>query len=418
MASRSWTKIYLNKVPERSFWVGLLISTVYLSYRYPLQINSSTTSQVYSDTPVSLQAGKFALIFLTCCISAPFLFWKRLNRLQAGIVLLAAMVFSFPLIKLLAGFESRYIEVSFWPLAALVLVLPVKNIDLRTIDKYFKALFYFAVISDFIEVSLFLLFGRLPALGWGGTLSVRFGGFLDDPNGFGAILYLLMGWAFYRFSGKARFFMEFALVTCLFLTQSLTAIGFFGLLLLVVMGWRLIKKPLSILWICVGCVVLVGILEATQALEIIFLLIALKAGSASDHLSIPWSSLIARWNEWFFVGEIGTSYASYESWWLSSLLNFGVVWYVGYLMFTSLLVYAVWRSFRLCQSKEEKAVLAGIFLFGVYFMIGSANLPLPVIFPINFLFYVFCFLICFRKTSTEPFSRAILPTSASLAVRA
>src|SRR5258708_33838133 len=131
MANRNWTRIYLNKVPERSFWVALFIATAYLSYRYPLQINSSTTSQVYSDTPLSLQAGKFALIFLTCCISAPFLLWKRFNRLQAGIVILTAMIFSFPLFNLLAGFESRYLEVSFWPLAALVLVSPLNSIDLQ-----------------------------------------------------------------------------------------------------------------------------------------------------------------------------------------------------------------------------------------------------------------------------------------------
>ena len=417
MAIRNWTKIYLNKVPERSFWVGLLISTVYLSYRYPLQINSSTTSEVYSDTPFSLQVGKFALIFLTCCMSAPFLFWKRFNRLQAGILLLTVIVFTFPLVKLLGGFESRYPEVSFWPLAALVLVIPLKGTDLQALDKYLKALFFFAVISDLIEVGLFLLFGRLPALGWTGSLSVRFGGFLDDPNGFAAILYLLMGWVFYRFSGKVRFFMESALVICLLLTQSLTALGFFGALLVVVLAWRVVKKPLFIFWIFAGCAVLVGLLEVTHAIEIILLMIAMKAGSANDHLSIPWSNLAARWNEWFFVGE--RSYDSYESWWVSSLLSFGIVWYVGYLLLTSLLVYLVWRSFRFCQPKKEKAVLAGIFLFCIYFMVGSANLPLPIIFPINFLFYLFCFLICFRKTTTETSSRDILSSNASpLVIRA
>jgi hypothetical protein len=411
MANRNWTRIYLNKVPERSFWVGLLISTAYLSYRYPLQINSSTTSQVYSDTPLSLQVGKFVLIFLTCCISAPFLFWKRLTRLQAGVVLLTAMLFSFPLFKLLGGVESRYLEISFWPLAALVLVVPLKTTGLHALDKYLKALFFFAVISDVIEVSLFLLFGRLPALAWSGGLSVRFGGFLDDPNGFAAILFLLMGWSFYRFRGKSRFFMEFALVVCLLLTQSLTAIGFFGALLLVLMCWRLIKKPLFIFWIFAGCAVLVGLLEVTHALDIIVLLIALKAGSASDHLSISWSGLIDKWNEWFFFG--GRSYEFYESWWLSSLLSFGVVWYVGYLLLTSVLVYMVLRSFRSCQTKEEKAVLAGIFLFCSYFMVGSANLPLPIIFPINFLFYAFCFVICFRKTSSGTSRQSILSSNSS-----
>jgi hypothetical protein len=399
MANRSWTKIYLNKVPERSFWAGLLISTAYLSYRYPLQINSSTTSQVYSDTPLSLQVGKFALIFLTCCVSVPFLFRKRFNRLQVGIVLLTVIVFSFPLLKLLAGFESRYLELSFWPLAALVLVIPLKSIDLQSVDKYLKVVFFFAIISDVIEVTLFLLFGRLPALGWSRSLAVRFGGFLDDPNGFAAILFLLMGWGFYRFKGKTRLFVQIALIICLLLTQSLTAIGFLGGLIVVAMCWRLIKKPLFILWIFSGCAVLVGLLAVTHALETIILIIALKSGSAADHLSIPWSSLIERWNEWFFVG--GLSYEFYESWWVSSLVSFGIVWYIGNLLLTSVLVYTVWRSFRFFPSGKEKAVLAGIFLFCIYFVVGSANLPFFIIFPINFLFYIFCFLISLGKIRAE-----------------
>jgi hypothetical protein len=57
-------------------------------------------------------------------IKHSFLFWKRFNRLQAGIVIFTAIVFSFPLFKLLGGFETRYLELSFWPLAALVLVIP------------------------------------------------------------------------------------------------------------------------------------------------------------------------------------------------------------------------------------------------------------------------------------------------------
>jgi hypothetical protein len=411
MENRSWTKISLNKIPERSFWVGLLISTAYLSYRYPLQINSSTTSQVYSDTPPSLQVAKFALIFITCCISAPFLFWKRLNRLQAGILILTGIVFSFPLFKLLGGLESRYLEIAFWPLAALVLAMPLKNIDLRSVDKYLKVVFFFAIISDAVEVILFLLFGRLPALGWSGGFSVRFGGFLDDPNGFAAVLLLLMGWSFYRFRGKTRLFMQFALVICLLLTQSLTALGFLGVLIVVVIFGRLIKKPLFILWVFAGCAILIGLLQVTHAFEVIGLIITLKSRSASDHLSIPWSSLVDRWTEWFLVGE--PSYEFYESWWVSSLLSFGIVWYVGNLLLTFVLVYAVWRSYRSCRCEKEKAVLAGIFLFCIYFVVGSANLPLPTIFPINFLFYLFCFLVSFRKTSTETSGHSILSIKSS-----
>lgn len=398
MANGSWTKIYLDKIPERNFWVGLFISTVYLSYRYPLQINSSTTSQVYSDTPTSLQVGKFILILLTCLVSTPFLFWKRFTRLQAAIVIFTIIVFGFPLLKLLTGLESHYIDLSFWPLAALVLVIPLNRVNLQSIDKYIRAVFLFAIISDFIEVSLFVLIGRLPALGWSRSLSVRFGGFLDDPNGFAGILFLLMGWSFYRFSGKTRFWAQFTIIVCLLLTQSLTAIGFLGGILLIATCWHVVKKPLSIIWIGSGCALTIALLEAGRVFETIALIIELKSRSASDHLSIPWSNLIARWTEWSFVG--GQTYEFYESWWVSSLINLGVIWYTANLLLTAVLVYIVWRSFRARPPGKEKAVLAGILLFCAYFIAGSANLPLPTVFPINFLFYVFCFLITFSNTGT------------------
>jgi hypothetical protein len=156
-----------------------------------------------------------------------------------------------------------------------------------------------------------------------------------------------------------------------------------------------------------GSAVMLWLLEVTHVLDIIILLITMKSDSASDHLAIPWSSIVARWTEWFLFG--GRTYEGYESWWLSSLLSFGVVWYAGELLLTSVLVYTVWRSFRSCQSEKEKAVLAGIFLFGIYFVVGSANLPMSTIFPINFLFYVFCFLVVFRKGSTKTTTEALCP---------
>ena len=399
MSNRSWTRVHLNKIPEQNFWIGLSIATLYLSYRYPLQINSSGTSPSYADTPTSLQAGKFVLTFFVCCISAPFIFAKQLSRFQVAIVVLTIAIFSFPLFKLLGSFDSPYVDISFWPLAALVLVIPLRSIRLDAIDRYFKVVFWLALMSDLIQVALFVLFGRLPALAYKESVSVRFGGFLDDPNGFGAILFLLMGWSFYRFNGKKRIFMQLALVILLLLTQSLTSIGFLGILIFVMTCRQFVRKPLSIFWILIVSAAILALLEITHAFEIISLALAHKSGSAADHLSIPWGDLIGGWAKWFFFG--GTSYQPYESFWVSSLINFGAVWYVGNLILTFVLVYRVWRVFQSFQPGKEKSVLAGIFLYCTFFVIGSANLPFFGIFPINFLFYLFCFLISFRETTTR-----------------
>ena len=410
MANRSWTRIYLNKIPERSFWIGLLIATLYLSYRYPLQINSSTTSPVYADTPTSLQVGKFILIFLTCCVSAPFLFFRRLSRFQLGIIVLTIAIFCYPLLKMLDTFDSRYMDVSFWPLAALILVIPLKRIDLRAIDNYLKLVLWLTFVSNLVEVGLFVFYGRLPALAFSGSLSVRFGGFLDDPNGFAAIIFLLMGWAFFRFRGKTRFFIQLALVVCVMITESLTAIGFLGALIVFVACWQLLRKPLSIMWIGLLSGFILVIMKITDAFEIINLIIRLKADSATDHLSIPWSSLIDGWIGWIFLGK--TSYEFYESWWVSSLISFGALWYVGNLVLTLVLGHSVWRTFRSYPPGKEKSVLAGILLLGIYVVVGSANLPFFAIFPINFLFYLFCFLIVFQEASERKMRRETSPSLA------
>jgi len=397
MANRSWTKVHLNKIPERNFWVGLWIATLYLSYRYPLQINNSGTSPSYADTPTSLQAGKYVLTFFVCCISAPFIFKRQLSRFQVAIVVLTIAIFGFPLFKLLGGFDGTYVDISFWPLAALVLVIPLKSIRLGAIDRYFKVVFWLALMSDLIQIALFVLFGRLPALAFKESLSVRFGGFLDDPNGFGAILFLLMGWSFYRFNGKKRIFMQLALVILLLMTQSLTSIGFLGILIFVMTCRQVVKKPLSIFWILILSAAIFALLEISHAFEIISLVLANKSGSAADHLSIPWGNLIEGWKKWFFLG--GPAYQQYESWWASSLIDFGVVWYVGNLVLTFVLTYRVWRAFQSFPPGKEKSVLAGILLFCTFFVVGSANLPFFTIFPINFLFYLFCFVFSLKKTT-------------------
>ena len=99
-----------------------------------------------------------------------------------AIVVLTIAIFGFPLFKLLGGFDGTYVDISFWPLAALVLVIPLKSIRLGAIDRYFKVVFWLALMSDLIQIALFVLFGRLPALAFKESLSVRFGGVPRRPK--------------------------------------------------------------------------------------------------------------------------------------------------------------------------------------------------------------------------------------------
>ena len=212
------------------FWLGVALCTIYQSYRYPLQINASTTSPTYSDTPWTLSAGKFALALPLILISGVRWLGNSAKLTRPMIVLGVSFLSVYSLLKVYQERDSQFLDISFWMIFSLLLVLAVDTISISAIDKYFRLLLAYSLGTTAIEVFLFLAFGRLPALAYEKSYLVRFGGFLDDPNGFGALLFLLMAWSHQRFKGRTRFLVLASLVVSLLLTQSWTAFGFFFLL--------------------------------------------------------------------------------------------------------------------------------------------------------------------------------------------
>ena len=63
-------------------WVVFFL-LFYLSYRYPLQINSSTTSPTYSDTPFFLSFLKYLVVIFLLALGVVFL---RVNSLSRSFV--------------------------------------------------------------------------------------------------------------------------------------------------------------------------------------------------------------------------------------------------------------------------------------------------------------------------------------------
>src|ERR1700761_2821949 len=238
-----------NEVEKKNrnylFWVGIALCTLYQSYRYPLQISNAGTSPTYSDTPFALQAGKFALAFPLIVIGAVRWLGHSAKLPRSPIVVGTLFLSSFSLIKILNGHDSQYIDVSFWMLFALILALSVDSIRMSAIDRYFRILLAYALGSIFVQIFLFLAIGRLPALSFEGSYFVRFGGFLDDPNGFAALWFLLMGWSYLRFKGKTRFLILTGIVISLLLAQSWTAIAFFFAIVFIYTLRRAFKRPLT-----------------------------------------------------------------------------------------------------------------------------------------------------------------------------
>ena len=392
----------IRRTPERIFWAALLFCTVYQSYRYPLKYSSSGTSPTYSDTPLAFQLVKFLVAIALCMLSAVYIPRRSLAFRKWAFATLILCLSLYPIVKALGGDAEdkvSYLNVAFWPLACLILVLAVDRVSVKAVDRFFRFVLIYALLSDLVQIVLFFTIGRLPALAHAGSLSIRFGGFIDDPNGFAALLYMLAGWAYYRFTGRRFFVTMTALLFCILFTQSFTAVGFLALIASLLVARALLRPRKLLLTVCLGAVVAVALVAVWSPLsQVIGTLAQGRSNSVDQHLSQLTSVTLAS-PLWWLFGD--TTYSQFESWWGSSLINFGTPWYLLSLGLVATLFVSVFRRFQRAQNPRDKAVLSGLLLLSAYFVFGNANLPLFTIFPINFLFFFFSFLVYFEKLSLE-----------------
>jgi hypothetical protein len=246
-----------------------------------------------------------------------------------------------------------------------------------------------------IEIILFFAIGRLPALAYPGSISVRFGGFLDDPNGFPAILCMLIGWAYYRFSGAGRIIAEGLLLLCILISESFTALGFLVLLALVFFFQHMVRRPKP-LWIIVlgtGALTLVVHFQKPLGL-IISSLSEVKLGSVNDHLQQLSIASLTTPQDWLLGLESG---GYQESWWVDSIINFGLPWALLCIGIVIVLSLSALKALRRARTRDEKAVLCGISMLCCFFLFGNANIPFFKTFPVNFLFFLFSMLVFLGK---------------------
>lgn len=386
------------RTSEALFWSAILVCTLYQSYRYPLQINSSGTSPTYSDTPLVLQAGKFALVvpFFTLA----FIRGVRKRTAWWHWIVASAVLFMFLYSAVKVAFDpsSGFIDTSFWLFFSLVLTWSTESISIYSIERFFRFLFVFSLITTLVQVTLFFAIGRLPALAYSGGFVVRFGSFLDDPNGFAAICFLLLGWALSRFRGSRRFWIIVSILLMLILTQSWTAIVFLFGALLFGMLVHFFNHPLrhfpALAACLVGCTAAASFVLKSRA-DILRELLESKQQSASEHV-IPLTEWLPHWAEWFLVGN--PFFYHFESWWAGSVIDFGIAWFLCAAALFSLFLFHLYKASQNVP-RSDQPVFQGLLLFGSYVFIGSLNLPFPSIFPINVLFFAFSFLVIFGRIS-------------------
>ena len=150
------------------------------------------------------------------------------------------------------------------------------------------------------------------------------------------------------------------------------------------------------LYASIACVPLTRLIAQLQG-GLLWEALEAKQGSIEGH-TFPWALWTSKWVDWVLLGE--WKYTHYESWFAAAMINFGLLWLAVYaILIMALSIYL--RRAYLKAKPESKPVYAGLFLFSCYFAFGSFNLPLPLIFPINALFFLFAFLVAFGKVEAH-----------------
>lgn len=388
----------LARVPSITLSAVLLVALYYLSYRYPLQISDSRTSPTYADTPVALQAGKYALLALIAATglgAGALSTQKPIEALQkphafSSSLLLLIGVFATVKGALLSSVDLIGLGLVCLTGAALSTFTVRWPIDYRRLSAIVVTFAGLSILVDFVQLALFILQGRLPALAYEGSISVRFGAILDDPNGYAVVIALLLPTVIAtNIPTFVRGFLAIALIGTLVITQSFTGITACVAAFLIgsfVLRWQ---SPRAIGTLAIFLIALVFMLAWLTSESTLFQsILGTKNGSFSDHAQsfgvvqqLDLQSLLG-------LGRRPTSVT--ESGYVFLLANFGIIFTAAYV---GIGIAAMLRlRKRIASETGRTPILYGAYFYLIGYLLATANLNLISSYPANIL-YIFVIVL-------------------------
>ena len=399
----------------------VLLGLFYLSYRYPFKISASTTSATYSDTPRWLQLGKY---FLFAGILGVYAFFQSarghvapLDWRSARDLFFGAFLFVYPLIVAATAGNLAIAETGiFFGLIPVVLALRAGRVGIFRLRRIILAFVYLAIAIEVVQVVLFVAVGRLPALAYGESLSVRFGSIWDDPNGWAVFTPFLMGFIATRPGGRVgKILIIGLLIVMLLFSQSLTGIGAatlgvgltLGLLIGAQLRWRWLWSLLALL---VFYVALISFIQMVLIRNEFFALFwETKLGSIRLHLRDLRDVADALPGELLGVapqGEYG------EPGYVNLARNVGVPYTLVFFAFGSAAIVRLVGLIVRYRTAPGMELLYGALFFLVTYYVAMLNLPVDTVFPLN-LFAVLCMVFSYEELiSVAPTTYASPPAAA------
>ena len=408
-------------------WLWILSIAQY-SYRYILQVNDPNTSHQYNSTPPLLSAIKYGLLFGFVLYAVVYLGGRTISvnrtyRALAYLTVSALITLSAVLILRLAFDPGSFEEtvtcaVQLIPWMASVFLIPLvfkpdHSVSL-TLITFERIAFWIAFPFWVITVVLAIYGLRYPALSYPGLL-IRFGGILDDPNGYACLclLLLVICCAFRKAAWKTR-----AGIYIVMLIATLSVSGYITAVIILIclapsvflgrfaVSSRLIK-------ICVACVLaiivaaILGIIVSSNELvnDAIASLYSAKTNSATVHISdlLPDE---ATWDASSpFVLLFGSGGFSENFYW-RVLANFGWVGLIA--------VVAILCSWTYCALRRVRGWEYSVGTWTIGILLGSNGIAYILTFPLNLIYWSLVALLVWTKQTERLFARSGIQTYSPL----
>ena len=373
---------------------ALILFLYYYIYRYVLQYNSDDTSPTYSNTPVLFQLAKYLILILLLAAFFVFVLLHFRKDARSGALFMAAglLIVQNVYIFFVSG-DSDAVTMCCCLFLSLLIGLSSEETELGAIDRIFSFFLHFSILYECVQIALYFLVGRLPALGYdtGNLTDVRFGGPWDAPNEFALLLAFLLPYAALKYKGWRRALYVAILSVMLILSWSLTGIATI-LLIAVVVGLKELflrsKNALHTLTACVAGLCALGAFGLVLYFNssAIHDFVASKMGSIQGHLDGWDLSGLSVWNLLGLYPDMEFSEVG-----LIVLLRRGGVLQV--LLFYGLGIYCAARAGRFAKLHRGDAVRRRLYTamqwYLVAFLIASFNLPMMVSFSNLGIFCVF-----------------------------
>jgi len=391
----------------------MFVAFFYLIYRYIFKYNMGAGGW-YSSTPSILLAGKYIIYGILLSTAFPIIFMKnkliKVNDYTMFIkitILIIAFIGHY-IINGAGNFGNLKLLLFFIFILPLFIMPINRRININDMNKFISMVIIAYILFEFYQIISFILFGQVPShshvsqvipgITTAGrqiiNIGLRWGSIVDDPNTFGQLIALFLGFSFYYYKGIKRNVVIITLTLFWFMTQSGTAIISvpLSIIILTIMSRNTISKLRGILVILLILFIIGFVIYANKEyVSIMMKIYYSKMPSALGHIE-GYKTHIKFINVYSIIGINPVSGGS-ESDILNIFAKYGII-------ITALYMLLFFNVFSRCMkiiknrdiTDQSKALHTGIAMFSISVLIGSSNLSFSRIFPINALFAIFLFL--------------------------